>query len=139
MVIGSFLLGLVVSAILFVPLAAILGIHDTDTLIWFATSVIIATICGCSAWVVKSIKKPDEYISEDEDLGLVKLRDIEVLSNKELEEIIEIYHDKDVKKGDYKQYQKYEKVLNELKETGYFSDVQYSIKITELKKHFKVN
>lgn len=139
MVIGSFLLGLVVSAILFILLAGMLGIHDTGSLVWFSTSMIISAICGCFAWVVKSIKKPDEYISENEDLGLVKLRDIEVLSNTELEEIIEIYHDKNVKKCDYEQYQKYEKVLNELKETGYFSDAQYSNKITELKKHFKVN
>lgn len=138
MVIGSFLLGLAVSAILFLAFASFFGIHNTENLIWFATSFIIATICGCSAWVVKSISEPEEYASENENLELVKLRDAEILSNKELEEIIKIYEDRKAKKNDYEQYHKYENILNELKDTGYFSDTQHSIKIAELKKHFKV-
>ena len=85
------------------------------------------------------LNKPDEVITENKDFGLVKLRDMEVLNDTELEEVIELYQNKIDRKEDYEQYQKYEKVLNELKDMGYLSDEQYSNKITRLKKYFKIN
>lgn len=89
----------------------------------------------------KSLKpnKSGEITTEDIDCDLVKLRDIEVLSNTELEEAIELYQNKSVRKEDYEQYQKYAKVLNELKETDYFTEEQFSSKMDKLKKHFKVD
>lgn len=85
------------------------------------------------------LDKKDEIPLENGEYGLVKLRDMDVLSPMELEEIIKLYKNKRVKKEDYEHYQKYEKVLNELKEMGYFSEEQYSNKINILKRYFKVD
>lgn len=70
------------------------------------------------------------------DDGLVKLRDIEVLSNIELEEIIELYHSKSVKTEHRQQYEKYSKVLNELKEIGFLTHEDYNERMEKLKGYF---
>jgi hypothetical protein len=80
-----------------------------------------------------------EIVAKDKDYGLVKLRDIEVLSNTELEEVIQLYQNKGFRKENYEQYKKYAKVLNELKEMDYFTEEQLSSKMDKLKKHFKVD
>lgn len=85
------------------------------------------------------LNKQDKIIPESKDFGLVKLRDIEVFSNSELEEVIELYQNMGVKKKDYEQYQKYVRVLKELKEMGYFSDEQYSSKMNRLNNYFNVD
>lgn len=85
------------------------------------------------------LNKQEEPIKDNEDFGLVKLRDIAILSDAELEEVIGLYKNKGVKEEDYKQYKKYEKVLNELKEMGYFTEEQYSAKVDKLKKYFEVD
>ena len=85
------------------------------------------------------LNKQDKIIPESKDFGLVKLRDIEVLSNSELQEVIELYQNKGVKKKDYEQYEKYVRVLRELKEMGYFSDEQYSSKMNRLNNYFNVD
>lgn len=82
--------------------------------------------------------KPDEILSKTSDLGLIKLRDMEVLSNDELEEVIELYRNWGLKKGYGEQFHKYEKVINDLKEMGYLTNEQYSDKIMRLKKYFKI-
>jgi len=70
------------------------------------------------------------------ELELIELRDIGVLSNAELEEIIEHYKKMHDKKREKEQYCKYEKILKELKEMGYFSDTQYTNRTDILKKHY---
>ncbi|WP_055668563.1 hypothetical protein [Desnuesiella massiliensis] len=85
------------------------------------------------------LNKQEELIKDNEDFGLVKLRDIAILSDAELEEVIGLYKNKGVKEEDYTQYKKYEKVLNELKEMGYFTKEQYSAKVDKLKKYFEVD
>lgn len=85
------------------------------------------------------VNKPEEIITNNQDGGLVKLRDIEVLNDIELEEVIELYKKKSVKRQDYEQYEKYAKVLNELKEMSYFTEEQYLSKMDKLKKYFKVD
>ena len=85
------------------------------------------------------IPKPDEDITYKQDFGLVKLRDIDILSPTELDEVIELYQNRDVKIEDNEQYQKYAKVLGELKEVGYFTDEVYSTRIDKLKEYFKIS
>ncbi|MDR3596906.1 hypothetical protein [Clostridium sp.] len=85
------------------------------------------------------LNKTEKIITENNDVGLVKLRDIEILSDAELEQVIKLYKNKSVEKKDYEQYQKYEKVLNELKEIEYLSVEQYSSKVNKLKRYFKVD
>lgn len=89
------------------------------------------------------LKKPEEEIKEEEgqDLGLVKLRDIEVLSNDELKEAIKLLQNKGEEKKeetDYEQYQKYAGILNKLKEMGYFTTGQYLDKIDILMDYYKI-
>ncbi len=85
------------------------------------------------------LSKQDDADTYKESYGLVNLRDIYVLSNTELEEIIELYQKKHDNKQANKQYQKYKLILEELKEMGYFSDEQYDNKIYMLKKHFNAD
>lgn len=82
------------------------------------------------------IPKTIELENDEDDVGFVKLRDIEVLTNAELEEIIELYHSKSVKDKDRLQYKKYSKVLNELKEIGYFTHEEYAERIEKLNEHY---
>lgn len=85
------------------------------------------------------LHKQDEINSYQQDSGLVKLRDIDILSNAELEEVIEFYQQKGTKKEDCDEYQKYATVLNELNKIGYFTDEIYLSRLDKLKKHFNVN
>lgn len=85
------------------------------------------------------LHKQGERNIGSQNLGLIKLRDIGVLTYSEINEIVEIYHNKNAKQEGYEQYQRYLKVLNELKEMGYFTDEQYSNKVDLLKKHFKID
>lgn len=57
MIIGSFILGGVSSAFLVYILAKVLYFGDGAGFVWVCTSVIVAFICGCSAWIVKTIQK----------------------------------------------------------------------------------
>lgn len=89
------------------------------------------------------LKKPEEESEEEkaQDFGLIKLRDIEVLSNDELEEAIKLLQNKGAPKkeeSNYEQYQKYEVILYKLIEMGYFTADQYLNKIEKLKDYYKV-
>jgi hypothetical protein len=56
MIVIAFLIGGIVSALLLMILALSLGANDVGSLILLSTSCIIAELCGCSAWIVKTIK-----------------------------------------------------------------------------------
>jgi saccharopine dehydrogenase-like NADP-dependent oxidoreductase len=82
------------------------------------------------------IPRTSDREDHKEDAGLVKLRDIEVLTNTELEEIIELYHNKSVKNKDRLQYEKYLNVLKELKEIGYFTHEEYAKRLEKLNEYY---
>ena len=63
---------------------------------------------------------------------LMKLRDLEVLSDKELEEIKNFYQEENLREIDHAQYKKYKAILKDLRDKGYFSEVQYQDKINRL-------
>ncbi|GAA0716413.1 hypothetical protein GCM10008905_00820 [Clostridium malenominatum] len=77
-------------------------------------------------------------IIDEQDFGLVKLRDISVLSSTELEEVIKLYQKKGVKKEEYEEYRRYAKILYDLKEMDYFTYKEYLSRMNKLKKHFKI-
>lgn len=83
--------------------------------------------------------KAEVITNDSQDFGLVKLRDMEVLTDTELEEVIELYQKKSINIEHNKRYQKYAKILNELKQTGYFTEEQYFDKLLILKDYFRVN
>jgi hypothetical protein len=87
--------------------------------------------------IIPLINEPEEDIIYKQDFEFVKLRDIGIVTPIELEEIIELYKNRDVKNEDNVQYQNYVKTLNELKEVGYFTDEEYSTRIDKLKKYFE--
>ena len=83
-----------------------------------------------------------ETDSDKQIFELVKLRDMEIFNNDELESAIRQYQNKNDKSdsyGDYEQYKKYAGILNELKEMGYFTDERYCNRIDKLKKYFEVD
>ena len=85
------------------------------------------------------IKKEENNSKKNSEPDLIMLRDLEILSDVELEETIELCQSKNAKKEEYKQYDKYAKILNELKEFEYFTEEQYTNKKNQLKKHFNLN
>ena len=85
------------------------------------------------------LHKTEEIIKNKNGFGLVKLRDIEILSPLELEEVIELYQSRGEKKEGYEQYQKYAKVLNELKVMDYFTFEDYLSRVDKLRKYYKVS
>jgi hypothetical protein len=85
------------------------------------------------------LNRHDKIIEDKQDFGLVKLRDIELLSDTELKEVMELYQNKSDREKNYEVYKKYAKVLNELKEMGYLADEQYSIRLNKLNKYFNVD
>lgn len=85
------------------------------------------------------LNTPNEITPENNDFELVNLRDIEILSNTELEEVQELYKNRSISKENYEQYQKYTKILNELKDMDYLSDEQFNDKINKLKEYYKIN
>lgn len=84
------------------------------------------------------LDEEDKLFAKTDELDLVKLRDIEVLSNTQLEEVIEMYKKKANKSESDDQFQKYKKLLDELKQSGYFSDDQYFSGLDKLEKYYDV-
>lgn len=70
---------------------------------------------------------------------LIKLRDIGVLGDTELEKAIELYQSKYASKGDFEQYIRYVKILNELNKMGYFNDEERSERLNKLKEYYKIS
>lgn len=108
------------------------GIFISFLIIYFAVRLAISPI-------LKRLPEATDYEEYKDDTGLVKLRDIEVLDNVELEEVIKIYQDKGSKNKDHEQYLKYSKVLSELKDIGYFNEETFIEKQRILKKYYGVD
>ena len=83
--------------------------------------------------------KPDETTTYNQDAGLAKLRDMDVLSAAELDQVIKLYQQRGIKKESYEEYQKYATVLKELNKIGYFTEDVYLSRLDKLKKHFEIS
>lgn len=83
----------------------------------------------------ESQSKPDQENYDE----LIKLRDIELLSDNQLEEVISLYQAEKDSKENYDEYVKYSKILTHLKEREYFSLEDYNDKNEQLKKHFNIS
>ena len=59
-----------------------------------------------------------------------------VLNNIELEQVINLYEKNSIKKEENEYYQKYAKVLKDLKDIGYLTEEEYKLRINKLKAHF---
>jgi len=82
---------------------------------------------------------PAETDKKDVDeSGLIKLRDIDVFSNDELNDAIEIFYKKGYENREYEAYLKYAKVLKDLKETNYFTEEAYNEKMEKLKNYYGI-
>jgi hypothetical protein len=109
-------------------------------LIFLSAIISFATIYFAVRLAIRPlIYKPDEIDTNNQNIGLVKLRDIGVLNANELEEIIKLFNNKGNEKENYEQYNKYVKVLNELNKVGYFSDEERLSRLNKLKEYFKIN
>jgi hypothetical protein len=85
-------------------------------------------------------KKDRKAVRDKKDLNkLTELRDMEILSDTELEKAIESYKSVITNKENSEKYLKYSKILDELKEIGHFNQDQYFEKSNMLKKHFNID
>jgi len=84
-------------------------------LIFFGTILLFAIIYSAVRLAVKPLLyKPDEVVAYKQEGGLLKLREINVLSPSEFKLVIELYQKKGAKKQVYEEYERYAKFLNEL-------------------------
>lgn len=84
------------------------------------------------------LERTETESRETYDFSLTFLRDIEVLSVSELDEVIKVYQDKSIRNKNYEQFSKYAKVLLELKEMKHFDDIVYQEKLNKLKRYFEI-
>ncbi|MBR0596937.1 hypothetical protein [Sinanaerobacter chloroacetimidivorans] len=100
--------------------------------------ILIGTIVGVGTVLYNKLDDcaNEVMIDKKEIEELIKLRDMELLSDIELEEVIELYESRNAANAKYEQYQNGEKVFNELKVLGYLTQDQYTDRLNGLKKHF---
>lgn len=79
------------------------------------------------------LHQDEETTTEECEPDLIKLRDMGILDNYELEEIIRLYQ----KKDDDEQYERCVKILNGLKEKEFFTDQQVLDRVNKLKEYSK--
>lgn len=87
--------------------------------------------------LIQRQNEPEDDKDSENSVGLVKLRDIEVLTNTELEEIIELYHSKSVRNKDKQQHEKYLNVLKELREIGFFTHEEFAERMEKLNEYYR--
>jgi len=81
-----------------------------------------------------ALRREDDNATDANDV--IKLRDFGILSDDELQEAAELYQKAKEREENRKAFNKYEKVLSELKEIGYLTDEQYTDKSNSLKNQF---
>lgn len=79
------------------------------------------------------IDKEEDGADIKDDISLVDLRDINVITNTELEDIMRLYQSKVMNGREKDRYAKYTKVLTELKDIGYFNEDVLNEKLDILK------
>lgn len=97
---------------------------------------IILLISGAMTETNNELK---EVQNDYDESSLIHLRDIEVLSNEELEESIILFGKQPLKDNKHEEYLKYQKIINELQEKGYFTDEILREKIKKLKIYYKID
>lgn len=102
-------------------------------LIWFFTIFLAIRLA-----IVPLIKQQQKPIRQH-DSALIKLRDIDIFDNDELEEVIDLYQKKIQKKEETEHYIKLANILDELKEMGYFTEEEARIRMDKLKEYFKID
>ena len=85
--------------------------------------------------LIDAVEADEKSIDES---GLTNLGNIGVLSEKELNDVIQIFYNKGYENREYETYLKYAKVLNELKETNYFKEEAFNEKMEKLKNYYGV-
>lgn len=85
------------------------------------------------------INKDSYEINQDKEDSLEDLRDIGVLSPKELNATIDLYKKLGMKRVSEERYNKFLKVLEELRTLGYLDEAAFMDKADKLKKYFKIN
>ncbi|GFP75400.1 hypothetical protein [Clostridium fungisolvens] len=110
---------------------------NMNTLLLWAAMLFLIIFAAVRLAINPLVDKQGDPIEESDDF--VKLRDIDVLSDSELEEIIEFYQKNELKNKNYKQYENYSNALKELKEIGYLSEELYSSKTDMLNDYFKID
>ncbi|AFL99730.1 MULTISPECIES: hypothetical protein [Desulfitobacterium] len=78
----------------------------------------------------------DVAVNEEGELSLVRLRDIGVLDNNELEEVIQFYNHKKVSSKKMKELERYTKVLSELVGQGILTQEEYSERMERLRNYY---
>lgn len=84
------------------------------------------------------INEKDQIQIKEKEKYLRNLKGINVLNYAEMKMALLLYVNQSKKKKEYKQYEKYVEILNELKSLDCFTEEEYLDKISQLKEHFGV-
>lgn len=110
---------------------------DFSGIIIFVICIFIIVYAAVRLAISPLLVKEGYY--ENSGTGLIKLRDMGILNNDELDAAIEFYGSKNIPQGASAKYHRYEKVINELMQIGYLTDEEYLYKVDKLKKYFKLD
>jgi hypothetical protein len=111
---------------------------DLGQVILWLLLLFFVIYCSVRLAIRPLIYKKNEINDTEPGLKLEKLRDIGVLNVEELDEVIEIYSKKISEEKLDRQFDKYSKILEELRKVNYFSDDEYIIKLEKLKSYFNI-
>ncbi len=106
-------------------------------LLFFVIKAAVKAALKDTVEIIKAVlRREDDNATDAKDV--IKLRDFGILSDDELQEASELYQKAKEREKNCKAFNKYEKVLSELKEIGYLTDGQYMDKNNALKKHVNI-
>lgn len=107
------------------------------SIIVFGGIVLFLLIHGAIRLAISPLIDKDEGTNIKSDLSF--MRDIGILSSKEYKNIITEYQRNNEIKNRQIQFNKYDKILHQLQESGILTETEYELRTTKLKEHFKIN
>jgi len=111
----------------------------TPILFLLSCFILFIIIFAAVRLAISPLIYPAETDKKDVDeSGLIKLRDINVFTNDELNDVIQIFYNKGYENKEQEKYLKYTQVLIELKEIKYFTEEDFNDKMEKLKNYYGI-
>ncbi|GKX68551.1 hypothetical protein [Inconstantimicrobium mannanitabidum] len=100
--------------------------------------IFIINYCATMKAINPLLDYVDNNIKHKKECDLVKLRDLKILDDNELEDVIKLVKKRNEEREQYESYNKCLETLEGIKDVGYFTEEQYLCRLQKLKEHFKI-
>ncbi|CDX04202.1 Hypothetical protein DPCES_4316 [Desulfitobacterium hafniense] len=108
-----------------------------EAILFYAIVLFIIIFLAVRLAIQPLCQRPhDGAVNEEGELSLIRLRDIGVLDNDELEEIIRFYNQKNASSKKMAEFERYMKVLSESVKQGILTQEEYAERIKRLRIHY---